>query len=312
MLQDDGTFMAPWSAAPVETPDPAIVFGNMDVWFCSGVGAFAKAVLQASDLKWFQSSAAGLEHPMLRAFGEKAQRYTNGHGQAEAMAEWVIWAGLDFFQGGPVRRATQTARKWDRHWFREIAGTHWLIVGFGAIGQAVARRLKALGAEVTGVRRSAGANMLADAMIAPADLHTHLPRADAVLLCCPITDDTRGLASAEFFAAMKDGALFLNVGRGGLVDEAALLAGLDAGRPAHAALDVVSREPLPEDHPIWAHPNITLTPHTSGWTLGTKQRTDELFLENLAIFLTADGAPAPGALHFEVSAEAFAEQAVEE
>ena len=305
VMRDDGSFMAVWPETEIETPDPHIVFGNTDVWFCPGVANFAGAVLNATDLKWFQSSAAGLEHPMLKAIGEKADIYTSGHAQSGAIAEWVLWAAFDFFGRGPERRAAQARAEWHRQSFREISSTHWIIVGFGEIGKTVAAKLRALGARVTGVRRTPGADPAADEIISPKDLISRLSSADAVLLCCPITSDTRGIANADFFAAMKDDALFLNVGRGGLVDEPALLAALDKGKPAHAALDVVSEEPLPAEHPIWAHPKITLTPHTSAWTPDSKVRTDKVFLANLDAFLKED----VGAMAHIMGKDAFEEQA---
>ena len=303
-MEDDGSFKAGWTGEPVANPDPNIVFGTTDAWFCPGVANFAAAALQASDLKWFQSSAAGLEHPILQSFGQKADIYTSGHAQSEAIAEWALWAAFDFFGNGAERRAAQARAEWHRAQFREIASTHWLIVGFGEIGKSAARRLRALGASVIGVRRSPGPDEHADSIIHPRDLLSALPHADAVLLCCPITDETRGLANAEFFAAMKEDALLLNVGRGGLVDERSLLAGLDKGKPAHAALDVVSEEPLPSDNPIWSHPKITLTPHTSAWTEGSSIRTDAIFLKNLDAFLSGNHDD----MAHVISKDAFAEQ----
>ena len=176
-----------------------------------------------------------------------------------------------------------------------------MIIGFGEIGKSTARRLRALGASVVGVRRSPGPDENADSIVHPNELFSVLPHADAVLLCCPITDETRGIANAEFFKAMKDNAVLLNVGRGGLVDEPALLAGLKQGKPAYAALDVVSVEPLPADNPIWSHPKITLTPHSSAVTEGSSVRTDAVFLKNLDIFLSAH----PGKMAHIISKDAF-------
>ena len=196
-------------------------------------------------------------------------------------------------------------RNGNRVKFREVASTRWVVFGFGEIGKSVAKRLRALGAHVTGVRRTPGPDDAADVIAHPSDILSLLPEADAVLLSCPITEDTRGIANGEFFAAMKQDSLLLNVGRGGLVDEAALLAGLDTGKPAHAALDVVSEEPLPAENPIWSHPQITLTAHTSAWTDGSLNRTDALFLRNLAAFLKGDTA----SMAHIVPAEKFVEQA---
>lgn len=287
-MDDAGTLARPWSGDVPDAPIPDIVYGTQDIYFSPAVADFFRILMAAPAIEWFQSSAAGIEHPVLQAVGAKAGAYTSSHEQSAAIAEWVLWAALDHFQGGPQRRAAQAARQWRRMPFREIGETRWLIVGFGHIGRASAERLRALGAHVTGLRRKQGADPDADAMTGPDGLHAALGDADAVLLSLPLTDETEGLADDAFFAAMRPGALLLNVGRGGLVDEAALLAALDRGRPGHAALDVTATEPLPADNPLWSHPAITLTPHISALTDAAKRRTDALFLDNLERFLAGE------------------------
>lgn len=299
-MDDAGALARPWGGEVTEPPARAIVYGTQDMYFSPAAPAFFELLGQTPTIDWFQSSAAGIEHPVLRAVGAKAGAFTSSHEQAPAIAEWVMWAGLDHFQKGPARRAAQAAQDWQRLAFREIGETRWLIVGFGHIGQAAAQRLRVLGAHITGVRRSAGAQPHADVMITPDALHAALGAADAVLLSLPLTRDTEAIADAAFFAAMQAGALFVNVGRGKLVDEPALLAGLDAGRPGHAALDVTATEPLPAGDPIWSRPDITLTAHTSALTEAAKRRTDALFLDNLARYLR--GAP----LRNRVEKSAFA------
>ncbi len=159
------------------------------------------------------------------------------------------------------------------------------MVGFGAIGQAVAQRVRGFGAKVTGVRRSQEAHALADRIASPKDLPALLPEADVVVLATPLSAATRHLVDADFLAAMKQGSVLVNVGRGGLVDEPALLAALDAGRPEHAVLDVFETEPLPPDNPFWKHPRVALTAHASAITKGLDSRNDALFLENLKRYL---------------------------
>ncbi len=284
VMDDAGTLSHPWGAPPAGDND-LIAYATQDAYFSSAAGEFLGRVMQADPLVWFQSSAAGLEHPVLRAIGRKSGVYTSSHEQSAAIAEWVLWAGLDHFQRGPERRALQAERTWRRMDFREISATHWLVVGFGHIGRASALRLRALGARVTGIRRTPGPDPEADAIASPDALPELLPGADAVLLCAPLTPETEGMADARFFAAMAPGALLLNVGRGRLVDEAALLAGLDAGRPGRAALDVAAVEPLAQESPLWRHPQVTLTPHISALTEQAKARTDALFLANLDAFM---------------------------
>lgn len=282
VLSDEGDLKHPWGESEA---NGAIAYGTTDAYFSPAVQTFFKTLLEFDQLDWFQSSAAGTEHPMLQAVGKKAAAYSGSHEQSEAIAEWVIWAGLDHFQGGRARRAAQASRSWARLPFRELGATSWLIIGFGAIGQASGRRLRSLGANVTGVRRREGASDAADQMITPTGLNDALGGADAVLLSLPLTDATENLADAAFFKAMKPGSLFMNVGRGGLVDEAAMLAALDAGQLGQASLDVVREEPLAPESPIWTHPKITLTPHISAFTPQSSLRTDQVFLDNLARFL---------------------------
>lgn len=282
-----------------------VAYANADVWFSPAARTFAKTLYAAPKLDWFQSSAAGLENPFLQKIGAKAERYTASHVQSDAIAEWVLWAAFDWFGSGAQRRDAQARKEWERIHFREISATKWLIFGFGHIGEAVGRRVKGLGAHVTGVRRSDQVSPFADRIIHPNNVtDDDIGLADAILLCAPHTPETENMANAGFFAAMKEGSLFMNVGRGALVDEDALLAALDKGRPAHAALDVTRTEPLPKESPIWSHPGVTLTGHTSALTSESRARNDELFLENLANFL--NGAP----LKNLVKREAFEAQAV--
>lgn len=282
-----------------------VAYGNADVWFSPAARAFGKQLYGAPKLAWFQSSAAGLENPFLQKIGELAEAYTSSHVQSEAIAEWVLWAAFDWFGSGAKRRELQAKKEWEKVHFREISATRWLIYGFGHIGEAVGRRLRGLGAHVTGVRRSSQVSPFADHMLHPDHVSADdIALADAILLCAPHTPETENMADAEFFASMKEGSLFMNVGRGALVDEAALLSALDKGKPAHATLDVTREEPLPEDSPIWSHPGVTLTAHTSALTSESRARNDELFLENLANFVNGD------ALKNLVQRDAFEAQSV--
>jgi phosphoglycerate dehydrogenase-like enzyme len=297
VLDDEGHLKHPWGESEAKT---AIAYGTQDAYYSPAVMTFFKTLFELEHLDWFQSSAAGTEHPMIQATGKKASVFSGSHEQSDAIAEWVLWASLDFFQGGHARRDAQREHAWKRLPFREIAGSNVLILGFGAIGQACGKRLRALGASVTGVRRREGSSEAADQMISPSEVSSVLPNSDIVILCLPLTDETKNTADAGFLKAMKPGSVLINVGRGALVDEAALLAALDNGKPERAYLDVVREEPLSSDSPIWSHPQITLTPHISALTEGSKVRTDKIFLQNLEQFLKG------GHLRNLVSAETFA------
>lgn len=238
-------------------------------------------VLKSQRLKWVHTGAAGVDHPIWAQLVDKGAVLTTGHGQALCMAEYVLAEVLACFQRIGERRAEQAARRWTRLPFREIAGTSWLIIGFGAIGQDVAARAKAFGARIVGVRRSGAPHALAEHVGRLADVNGLLPAADVVVLSAPLNSETKGLADAGFFSAMKSGSVLVNVGRGGLVDEPALVAALAAGAPGRAILDVFHDEPLKDDSPFWDHPKVSLTPHASAFGSGQAARNDAIFVENL-------------------------------
>jgi len=212
ILQDDGKIQDGTGKEVQDTSLISLGYGTPDVWFGKAAPQFMQAIFGAEKINWFQSSAAGTEHPVLLSLRSKADIYTTSHEQAEAIGEWALWAGFDWLQKGPARRAAQVAKTWRRIEFTEIADTHWLIVGFGAIGQATARRLRALDAKVTGVRRTPGVHEYADHMITPAEMQGTLGQVDVVLLSLPHTDETEGMADKAFFEAMRKDALFVNVG----------------------------------------------------------------------------------------------------
>jgi phosphoglycerate dehydrogenase-like enzyme len=239
------------------------------------------ALLKSHRLDWVHTGAAGVDDPVWGRLAAKGALLTTGHGQAISIAEFVVGEVLAWRQRVVERRAEQAARRWTRLPFREIAGSRWLIVGFGAIGQAVAQRAAAFGAEITGVRRAAEPHPLAARTVRLAEVRAHLPDADVVVLCAPLNKATRGLADSAFFAAMKPGSALVNVGRGDLLDEAALLAALGRGAPEHAILDVFHTEPLPQDSALWDHPRVWLAAHASAFGSGQSARNDALFLENL-------------------------------
>lgn len=271
----------------VDEAAPEAAWANADVFFGASARPFMTAALKSPDLKWVQSGAAGFDYPVFGQFVQKGAKLTTSHGQAVGMADYVLWGVLDAFQNGAGRRADQAARRWEKQQFREIAGSRWLILGFGAIGRGVAERARAFGAHVTAVRRSPAADALAE-VVAPDRFLDLLPEADVVVLAAPATPQTHHIANAEAFGRMKPGSVFVNVGRGALVDEEALLAALNKGVPEHAVLDVFEVEPLPAESPFWAHPRVTLTPHASGVTSGNVTRNDALFVENLRRYLAGE------------------------
>ena len=247
--------------APVSAEDarPDVAWASGELYLSPAARNFLVAMLKSPNLRWVQSAAAGYDHPMFADIVRKGAKLTTSHGQAVGMADYVLAGVLDHYQRGPERRAAQRDRTWTRLPFREILGTNWLVIGFGSIGQEIAGRARAFGARIIGVRRDASAHPLADEIISLAGVPAALPRMDVVVLCLPASKTTRHLAGAEFFAEMKPDSVLVNVGRGSLVDEQALVSALDRGTPAHAVLDVFKTEPLPQESLLWAHPRVCVT-----------------------------------------------------
>lgn len=286
IVDDAGTIRADGRVLSVDEAQPNAAWANADVFFSGAARAFMTATLKSQTLRWVQSGAAGFDNPVFGQFVDKGAVLTTSHGQAVGIADYVLWGVLDVLQGGAARRADQAARQWIRRSFREVSGSRWVILGFGAIGQGVAQRARAFGADIAAVRRSPDPHPLADRMVSPERFAEAAAEADVLVLCAPATAETRHIANAALFARMKKDSVFVNVGRGALVDEPALLAALDRGAPGHAVLDVFETEPLPADSPFWSHPSVTMTPHASGVSLGNAPRNDALFLENLDLWVS--------------------------
>lgn len=267
--------------------DPELFWMSLDA-FGAGLGHFFKHIGQGTRGRWVQTFNAGLDNPVFRIPFQKGLRVSKSSAQAVPIAEYVVAHAVSLLHPIAAQQAAQDAGDWKRIPFVEIGHSHWLIVGFGNIGHEIARRVKPFGATITAVRRSGAADPLVDRMASTAQLPQLLPQADVVVLACALTDETRDLADAAFFAAMKPGAILINIGRGELVDEDALRAGLDAGRPGFAVLDVFRTEPLPAGAWPWSHPRVRVTAHASNAGDGTLRRGDELFLENLRRFLAGE------------------------
>jgi phosphoglycerate dehydrogenase-like enzyme len=268
---------------PREEAAPEVAWGTGDLFDDGPMRPFLGLVARAPSLRWFASPAAGFENPYFGELVRKGLRVTTSHASSPSIAEYVLRAVLDAFQGAEQWRRAQAEGEWrahDRH--REVAGSTWLVIGLGAIGTEVARRARALGATVIGVRRSPTGDEPVDEVRTPDGVIEALPRAHAVVLSAPATPATRHLVDAAFLAAMKPRSVLVNVARGDLVDEAALVTALDTGAPGLAVLDVTSTEPLPPESPLWTHPRVVLTPHSSGRGLGRFDRAVDEFLDNLA------------------------------
>jgi phosphoglycerate dehydrogenase-like enzyme len=235
----------------------------------------------ARKVRWMQVAAAGLDRPIFTTLMAGDVRLSKGAAQANPIAEYVVAHAFSLLHPIAEQGDLQAKHDWKRVNFREIGGSRWMLVGYGAIGHEIAKRIRPFGVDITTVRRSAVADELVDRSVTLADAPALLPQTDVVVLACALNDETRNLANAAFFAAMKPGAILINIARGGVLDETALRDALDRDQPGHAVLDVFETEPLPTASWIWDHPKVRVTAHTSNAGDGNMARGDDQFLANL-------------------------------
>ncbi len=249
---------------PKELPDTDIFVGY---------SLRAEQLKAARKLKWIHSTAAGVAQLMYPELRDSGIMVTNPSGIFSVpMAEHTMGLLLALARNFPDSVRHQDHAHWSQQelWDKpqhltEINGKVLLIVGYGSIGREVAKRARAFEMNIWGVTRSGeGDRAHAEKIFPAAKLHEVLPEADYVLIAAPETAETRHLLGAAEIAKMKRGARLINVGRGSLLDEAALLRALESGALGGAAIDVAELEPLPAESPLWKAPNLLITPHTSG------------------------------------------------
>ena len=258
-----------------------------------GWARFPVAALRwADNLRWIQAVSAGVDRLDPRVMERVILTNGNGVG-AEPIAEHVICHLLMLARGAPVYLRRQLDHRWERGFpAREVAGMTMGIVGMGAIGSAVAQRARALGLRVIAIRRSVSErrpDSVADEVCPPDDLPYLLASSDVVVLATPLTPETRGLIGERELRTMRAGSFLINIARGGVVDEPALIEALRDGHLGGAGLDVFATEPLPADSPLWDLPNVIITPHVATSSDRYMQRVEELVCDNLRRYL--DGQP---------------------
>lgn len=245
-------------------------------------------VLAAPDLRWVQGFSAGTD---LHVYGEMLARgllLTSAAGaSAPVVAQSAVAGVLALARGFPRIVEAQRRREWrplsNEAEPRDLAGQTALVVGTGPIGEEIGRLCRALGLRTVGVRRNpAGAPPPGfDTVAGFGDLSEWLPRADWLVLACPLTATTRGLVDRTALARLPRGAHLVNVSRGGVVVEADLLAALESGHLAGAFLDVFTAEPLPPESPFWICPNVIVSPHSAAASDGLADRVAAIFCDNL-------------------------------
>lgn len=257
--------------------------------------ALARTVAANPALRWVHTMAAGgggqVRAAALSETDLERVRFTTSAGvHGEPLAEFALFGVIAGAKHLPRFLAQQRSREWSGRWVMpQLSDLTVLVLGLGGIGRRVAAKLAALGVTVIGMARSDRDEPSVTRIVHPDDVVSVLPGVDAVVNTLPGTDATHHLVDADFLGALKPGATIVNVGRGTVVDERALVAALESGAVGFAALDVFEVEPLPQDSPLWSHPNVLVSPHTGGLTDTEELRIVELFAANARRLL--DGQP---------------------
>ena len=262
---------------------------------------------QVPNVRWMQTHWAGVDHLRSTAIWQTDVTITTASGVHApnigqyTVAQLLVWANrIPAWLDHQRRKEWPTNGRWDTFVPRELRDQTLGILGYGSIGREIARLAKAFGMQVLVTKRNARQlhddgytvpgtgdpeGTKADRVYPTEATRSMVAECDFVVATLPLTGQTRTLIDAEMFAAMKDTAYFINVGRGELIDQEALIAALEKGQLAGAGLDVFAEEPLPEDNPLWEMDNVVISPHISGFTRHYDRRAINLFIENLRRYL---------------------------
>lgn len=233
---------------------------------------FAAILARAPRLRWVHSPGAGVEYLLVSELARRRITLTNSRGlHSPGVAEMALALLLALAKDVPSLVAAQREHRWAPSPKRGLQGSTLVVIGLGSIGTAIARAAGGLGMHVIGVRRTARPSRDAHEVARMADLPAVLPRAEYLAICCPDTPETRGLLGRRELALLPRGAILVNVARGSVVDEPALIDALRDGHLGGAGLDVFATEPLPSDSPLWDLPGVLVSPHhpnVVGWEDG--------------------------------------------
>jgi len=253
------------------------------------LAGFDAVVRKSPRLEWLQIHPAGAERPIYRELRARGVKVTTASGAtAITVAHSVLGAVIALNRRWPLLADAQRRHAWEPRLGegspRDLAGQHAVIVGMGPIGRNIAVLLRVLGIGATGVRRTAEPAPPFEAVVPYDRLPEVVPKADWLILCCPASPLTRGIADARVFSALPAGAQLVNVSRGEIAVEKDVIAALASGKLAGAYLDVFEKEPLDAASPLWDMPNVLVSPHTASHSLGQNEAIFEIFLDNLARF----------------------------
>jgi glyoxylate/hydroxypyruvate reductase A len=244
---------------------------------------------RAPRLRWVQSTSSGIG-PLVQRLGlaDSSLTITNAAGiHAQPLAEFVLLAALHFAKEMPRMTTWKAERHWERFCGQEVAGSRMTLLGLGRVGARIAELSAALGIEVTGYRRNLDGDRPAHVVrvVDAPGLDAALPQTDWLVIAVPDTPETRNLVDRRRLELLPASAVVVNIGRGSVLDEDALVELLQAGRLRGAALDVFAKEPLATTSPLWALPNVIISPHSASTVLQENDRLVDLFIENLHRYL---------------------------
>jgi phosphoglycerate dehydrogenase-like enzyme len=265
---------------------------SADVMFDFDWDQPARMPARCPNLRWVQASSAGIGGVVAEAglAGAPFAITTAAGVHAVPLAEFVVAGVLYLIKNFPRLEVNKRERVWERFSGGELSGRSAAIVGLGATGRQVGLTLHHLGVEVAGVSRRTGAETPPgfSTVIPVGHLDDALTGVDLLVVSCPLTAETRGLAGRRQLARLRTGAIVTNIGRGPVIDERALLEAIEAGHLGGAVLDVFDQEPLPVDSPFWELPNVLVSPHSASTVANENARLADLFVENLRRFLDGD------------------------
>ena len=250
------------------------------------LATFVEALLAAPNLRWLQVASAGMDRPFYAQLRDRGVRLTSAAGtNSKAVAQSAVAGLLALARGVPMWLDAQRAHRWQPQrgplMPTQLDGQQAVVMGMGPIGQNIGRLLAALELRVTGVRRSPAPAPGFDHVVGFDDLSRVVEQADWIVVACPLTEQTRHLVDAGLLARCRAGARLVNVARGEIVDEQALVEALRSGALGGAYLDVFTTEPLPESSPLWDLPSVLISAHCAGNSTGHQRGVMDLFKNNL-------------------------------
>lgn len=265
--------------------EPIPFLKEADIIF--SISSFPQKILdQAMNLKWLQVSSAGVNQLPLTSLRDRGILLTNVRGMhGDCISEYVLAMMFALNRQIPQVLQYQKAGQWHKLSQSMLKDRTLGIIGLGGIGQVLAQKASALGMNVIGLRNSTKPAEHVSHMYLQKDICDFMAHSDYVAVCCPLTPETTGLVSKEAIASMKPTASLINIARGQVVDESALIEALQQKKIASAALDVFWKEPLPESSPLWKLDNLILTPHVAGDMVDYTERAAKIFTDNLERYL---------------------------